>query len=342
MLQRYLCGNDSIQGLRHPGSHQAESIAPQTFESLPSIISAPCAMAVSSIDRDHFKQLLADARCSVAFGQPCSQFLMQGVQEAIRGIQTGWYTMIEVGEDNVHHELSAWFRSKPFGDISPTLEHALQQDIENDVIGFTRAIEAPRVTLRLVLDTSSGFEELWSVLPNSSPEALGAYIDSVVSKLEYDKAYLFHTDEDVVNQLKSYAGATTLGIDPCDISSHPSLDNWFAIFHGKDSLRELAAEAISRDDALLLSDAIRVAVERAWSYQLDLPGLVQSGATPYRFLVGAPHLYFGAPEKLAPLGHQLPKSALHAKPLIWATEPSAKRFLTILDSPRDYNIQAQV
>lgn len=342
MLQRYLDENNCIQELRHPGTHQAESIAPRCFESLPSIVSTPCAMAAPTIDRDHFKKLLADDRCSVAFGQPCSPFLIQGVHEAIRGIQTGWYTMIDVDQDNLHQELSAWFRSKPFGNISSALEHALQRDIENDVLGFIRAIEAPQVTLRLVLDTSSGFEELWTVPLNVPPDELHAHIEAIVSKLEYDKAYLFHTDEDVVNQLKSYAGATTLGIDPCTVASQPSLDNWFAIFEGKDSLRELALEAVSRNNALLLSRAIQVAVERTWHYQLDMPGLAQPGATPYRFLLGAPHLYFGAPEKLAPLGHSLPKSALHAKPLIWATEPSAKRFLTLLDSPRDYNIQKQL
>ncbi len=246
--------------------------------------------------------------------------------------------MIDVTLDDLHDKLSEWFRGQPLGELDRCLELELQADIESDVIGFINAIQDSPVTLRLVLDLSSGFESLRDIFSSPPSGAISNRIEEIASELEYDRAYLFHTDEDVVNQLKSYCGATTLGIDPCDIAAQPSFDPWFSLFSDKGSLRELASDAIVRRDAEALEAAIRLTMEKAWRYQTELPGLAKPGSSPYRFLLGAPHLYFGAPDKLAPYSHAHPKSALHAKPLIWTTQPQSRRFLTLLDSPRDFSL----
>jgi hypothetical protein len=298
-------------------------------------------MHTSVIDHNCFKNLLLDERCSVAFGQPCSTTLLQEVQGAVQKLDRGFYDMIDVTLANVTRKLSDWFKGKPLGEISAELERALQEDIKRDVVGFIYTIQDSPVTLRLVVDTSSGFEELREVLDHADIEESDSRIESIISKLEYDRAYLFHTDEDVVNQIKSYCGATTLGIDPCSIEQAPGLDQWFSLFSGEGSLQELAADAVSRGDRAGLEDAIKMTMHKAWRFQVELPGLAKPGTLPYRFLLGAPHLYFGAPEKLDHLGHALPKSALHAKPLIWARNPSAKRFLTLLDSPGDFHLASR-
>jgi hypothetical protein len=264
---------------------------------------------------------------------------MQGVHEAVQKLDHSFYDMIDVTLGTVHQRIRDWFSRKPLGEISAELERALQDDIENDVVGFITTIKDSPVTLRLVLDTASGFEELHNVLNETDPTTCCSQIESIISRLEYDKAYLFHTDEDVVNQLKSYCGATTLGIDPCSLAVELGLERWFALFSGPGSLQDHATDAISRHDVSGLEEAIQTTMREAWRYQVELPGLAKPGARPYRFLLGAPHLYFGAPEKLARLAHSLPKSALHAKPLIWANNPSAKRFLTLLDSPRHFQLQ---
>jgi hypothetical protein len=248
--------------------------------------------------------------------------------------------MINVTLGNVRGKLSEWLESKPLGDLSPSLEQELKEDIERDAIGFIRTIQDSPVTLRLVLEISSGFEELYDVLSESSPEVVCPRIEEIATRLEYDKAYLFHCDSDdnVVNQIKSYYGATTLGIDPCDIAAQPDAEQWFSLFNGQGSLRELAADAIARRDIGSLEEAIKLTMEKAWRYQAELPGLIKAGSSPYRFLLGAPNFYFGAPDKLAPFSRVLQKSALHARPLIWASEPGAKRFLTLLDSPSDFRL----
>jgi hypothetical protein len=57
-------------------------------------------------------------------------------------------------------------------------------------------------------------------------------------------------------------------------------------------------------------------------------------------LQGRPHLYFGAQEKIeGNLGIAGPKGLLHARPAIWAQERNAKRFVVIMDSREDIELE---
>jgi hypothetical protein len=274
------------------------------------------------------------------YSHPCSSFLLQGVRDAVSKVEGGFYTMFEVTSETVGDILQEWLKSKPLGALSPELEGAILQDIEGDVVRFIDAIGASHVTLRLVLDTSSGFEEFYSLRSNPliASDTLHQ-VNAVAAKLEYDSAYLFHADEDVVNQVKSYAGATTLGLDSADLVDQPDLVCWFEIFADSGGLREAVSDALAQGDVYQLHRAIQLSMARVHNYQLSLPGLLKPGKLPFQFLEGAPHVYFGAPEQLAGRGHALPKPILHAKPLIWTEEHNAKRFLTLLDSPRGYSIR---
>jgi len=336
MAQHYSQENSPASQLTFDTNWCCASPTLREFDTLPSIVTAPCAMTVSKIDRACFNDLLSDERCSVAFGPPCSQALMQGIHEAIQDKDRGFYTMIDVTLANVRNKLTEWFASKPLGDLPASLEHELKADIERDAIGFINAIQDSPVTLRLVLDVSSGFQDLHDVLSIESPTKCRRRIEAISRELEYDKAFFFHTDAYVVNQIKSYSGATTLGIDPDTIETNPSFGQWWSLFSGAGSLRHLANDAIARRDAGALEEAIRLTMAKAWRYQTELPGVIKPGSSPYRFLLGAPHLYFGRPDVLEPFCRSVQKSTLHAKPLIWASEPGAKRFLTLLDSSRHF------
>jgi hypothetical protein len=308
------------------------------FNNLPSIVSAPFALPAKVINQNCLNKILQDRQSAVVFGKPCDNALIAGVTDAIRRLDKSFYYMFDVTAGDVSRQLSKWFKLNPFGEISNQLATELKADIERDAINFISTINASSVTLRLVLDTSSGFEELLTI-PSKTPHSnCDARIEEVVSELEYDRSYLFHADEDVVNQIKTYSGATTLAIDSRDVVESPSFQSWFDIFDGPGSLRDGVTEAISKGNLAQLPSVIADAISRAWRYQMELPGLARRGATPYSFLLGAPHLYFGAPEKLDYLEHQFSKSTLHAKPLIWAVEPGAKRFSVLMDSPTNYTL----
>lgn len=323
---------------RGDASPSPQSNEIKSFAQLDSVANSSFALECAAVDRSALQRALCDEKYNLAFGAAAPNHLLDGLAEAVSRSSSSFYTMLEVTRANVASVVGEWLSHKPLGELSADLESLLLEDLRQDVCRFICATGSRAITLRLILEHESGCRRFEGLL--NEPDDRTSKIEAIIDYLEYNASYLLHCDEDMVNQIKTYVGAPTIALHHTQLASNPSFDRWFEIFRGGDPQLETKVEnLLAAGNAEALAILERQLEMDIAEFQLELPGLGANGAKPFHFILGRPHLYFGAQDKIeGKLGFATPKGLLHARPAIWAQEEGAKRFSAILDTPSDIQL----
>lgn len=307
---------------------------------LPAIDQSSFSHYSAQLDRKTLQQVLANEETLLAYGDSASPLLLSGLREAVDQCSASFYTMLEVSPQNVVEVVEGWLAGYPLGKISPELAQEFIEDIRRDVQTFITATRSPSITLRMVLELGSGCEAFSSLADHAPAPEWQSLIESIISRLEYEASFLFHCDEDLVNQTKTYVGAPTLALNHSQVATDPSFNRWFDLFRGQNPPLAVQIENLLASGSMLALKQLEIQLEQDMArFQLELPELARPETRPWQFLPGRAHLYFGAQDKIEGIReYQTPKALLHAKPAVWGAEPGARRFSMLMDTPSDIQL----
>jgi hypothetical protein len=322
-----------------PTSTDLSRESPLSFAALPDIENTPFALHAPVLDRAALQRTLLSEHFTIAYGDPCSEELLADLSIAVQRTSTSFYTMLNVDHEDVRCAVDDWLAGNPLGEISKGVKGAIANDICRDALTFMDAIGVTPITIRLILEHESGCSDFARI--DAESMQCSDTLEKLIHRLFYDASFLFHCDEDMANQIKPYVEAPTIALDTADVRREPTFDDWINIFWGSEpTLLQQAEQLLDQRDTAGLTLLGQRVEEQIAKFQLTLPGLVLPGCAPYRMLQGRPHLYFGAQEKIeGKLGIAGPKGLLHARPAIWAQERNAKRFVVIMDSREDIELE---
>lgn len=318
------------------------SPAALTYELLPDVSEAPFAVTCPVLGAEVLSQFFEAPQKTLVSGAAVSSELLSAIQSALTQPQVTRYDILSLTRDSVERQVTAALREKPIAGLDTRAEQALILDIVQDAHSFLDILTRDSVTLRIILDDSSGFESLCQLDYSRPADALRNEIKQKIDFLEYQASYLVHCDEDLVNQIKCYTTGGTLAVDARDIAPAANFDAWYEIFRGEGSLEQGLERAIASQSSEIAHAVVADIMERVWSYQREMPGFLTPGRIPYRLLTGAPHLYLGGVAELSTLGLPSIPTLWHAKPQVWSHAPETKRLLTIMDSPTDFTAEELV
>lgn len=217
--------------------------------------------------------------------------------------------------------------------FSGDLRQSFIDDVRQDVRQYLSITGEKECFLRLVLEDCSSLYNLLDLDGNISEEDLWSKVKKYIINLGYFDSFVFHIDDYAINFTKVYSGAPTLCIDTevNKIKQTNFYDQWIECFNQPIDFHSALTKSIFENNRSESIDLINQLLININTFQSNLSHILEDINT-YQFEIGVPQFYFGLENKL-----KTSALLLHARPMIWANDLSAKRFLTLIEPTSEFD-----
>jgi hypothetical protein len=291
-----------------------------------------------NFSKENVSQALASNGKKLVVGPTTSKELLAAVASEIEQTKGGFVYACNTTPENVSDLLEEILAREGLFINKPEIKEQFIADVRRDLINFSKVIDSKTVSLRIVLEDGSNLREL--IFNHSADRA--ALKDQVFTKMikeiGYNYSFIYHADEHTINQSKIYYGIPTLCFDHQQIANDnsiseegwnlPLLSAWTTLVDKNFDVVEAITEALTADELDSAYAFLKVYLKEIWEHQLNAADLLNEGSKVFYFTPGAPNIYLGVPEKM---GKE--RVLLHARPMVWAVNPYAKRFLVLMEPP---------